>query len=48
MQEAKKLLMDDHKSIHEVSEYCGYQYVQHFSTAFKKKFGVTPGGMRIV
>lgn len=46
MQEAKKLLLDQQKSIHEVAEYCGYQYVQHFSTAFKKRFGITPGGMR--
>ncbi|MFD0998633.1 helix-turn-helix transcriptional regulator [Ohtaekwangia kribbensis] len=47
MQEAKKLLLDQQKSIHEVAEYCGYQYVQHFSTAFKKRFGITPGGMRV-
>lgn len=47
MQEAKKLLLDQQKSICEVAEYCGYQYVQHFSTAFKKRFGITPGGMRV-
>jgi len=47
MQEARKLLLDQQKSILEVAEYCGYQYVQHFSTAFKKRFGITPGGMRV-
>jgi AraC-like DNA-binding protein len=47
MQEAKKLLLDQQKSIHDVAEFCGYQYVQHFSTAFKKRFGITPGGMRV-
>lgn len=47
MQEAKRLLLDKQMSIHEVAEYCGYQYVQHFSTAFKKRFGITPGGMRV-
>lgn len=46
MQEARRLLTELHKPIWEVAEYCGYEYVQHFSTAFKKKFGVTPGSLR--
>jgi len=46
MQEARRLLAELHKPIWEVAEYCGYEYVQHFSTAFKKKFGVTPGSLR--
>jgi AraC-like DNA-binding protein len=46
MQEAKRLLLDHKKSIEQVAHYCGYQYVQHFSTAFKKKYGTTPGSIR--
>jgi AraC-like DNA-binding protein len=46
MQEAKRLLLEHQKPIEEVARYCGYQYVQHFSTAFKKRYGVTPGSLR--
>ncbi|MFT3823912.1 MAG: AraC family transcriptional regulator [Chitinophagaceae bacterium] len=46
MQQALRQLQDEHKTIAEVAEGCGYEYVQHFSTAFKKKFGVTPGAVR--
>lgn len=46
MQEATRLLQDRRRSISEVAEYCGYEYVQHFNTAFKKKFGLTPGNYR--
>lgn len=38
---AKRMLLDN-KSVTEVSEYCGYTYVQSFITAFKKKYGTTP------
>jgi len=46
MQEAKRLLLEYKKPIHEIAAYCGYEYVQHFTTAFKKKFGITPGKMK--
>jgi len=46
MQEARRLLQDTVKSIHDISDYCGYAYVQHFTTAFRNKFGVTPGSLR--
>jgi AraC-like DNA-binding protein len=46
MQEAKRLLRDTSKSIHDISDYCGYAYVQHFTTAFRNKFGFTPGSFR--
>lgn len=46
MQEATRLLQDRRKTITEVAEYCGYEYIQHFNTAFKKKFGVTPRNYR--
>lgn len=43
MQKAKHLLLDQKRTIAEVADYCGYEYVQHFITAFRKKFGITPG-----
>lgn len=42
METAQKLLIHNEKSIREISEYIGYKNPQHFSTAFKKKFGMTP------
>lgn len=41
MEKAKKLLMADN-TIHEVSCAVGYKNPQHFSTAFKKRFGYLP------
>ncbi|TRW26724.1 helix-turn-helix transcriptional regulator [Flavobacterium zepuense] len=46
METAQKLLLDNSRSISEISEYCGYAYVQSFITAFKKKYGVTPEKFR--
>ena len=42
MKKAKKMLIDQNLSISQVSELIGYKNPQHFSTAFKKKFGITP------
>ena len=42
MYKAQHLLKKDNLSIGEVSEIIGYKNAQHFSTAFKKKFGLTP------
>jgi AraC-like DNA-binding protein len=47
MQQARRLLKDTSRSINDISEYCGYTYVQHFTTAFRNKFGVTPGSFRL-
>lgn len=47
MQQARKMLHDTSKSINDIAGYCGYEYVQHFSTAFKKKFGLSPSKLRI-
>ena len=41
--QAKDLLGSGNISIKELADDLGYSSVQHFSTAFKKKFGVTPG-----
>lgn len=47
MQEARRMLRHTSKSINEIADYCGYEYVQHFSTAFKKKYGLTPSKLRV-
>jgi AraC-like DNA-binding protein len=36
MQKANELLQEDELTITEIAAYCGYEYVQHFITAFKK------------
>lgn len=43
MHEARKLIVENAMKVSEVSEMVGYKYPQHFSTAFKKYFGVSPG-----
>ncbi|PSK94898.1 helix-turn-helix transcriptional regulator [Taibaiella chishuiensis] len=47
MQQARKMLRDTGKSINEIAGYCGYEYVQHFSAAFKKKYGLSPSKLRL-
>lgn len=42
MQLVKQLLLDTNKTISEIALLCGYDYVSHFSTAFKRKWGVSP------
>lgn len=42
MEKAQTMLLLDNKSINQVSEAVGYKNPQHFSTAFKKKFNMTP------
>lgn len=46
MQLAKQYLLDTEKPISEVALLCGYEYVSHFSTAFKRKYGFSPLEMR--
>ena len=43
---ARRLLLDTEKTIYEIALECGYEHVSHFTTAFKKRFGITPGGIR--
>ena len=43
---ARRLLLDTEKTIFEIALECGYEHVSHFTTAFKKRFGITPGGVR--
>ena len=46
MQEAKQQLLNTDMSLAEISSHAGYQHPNHFSAAFKRKFGVTPGKYR--
>lgn len=46
MEQAKKLLIDHNMRVSEVSDAVGYQNPRHFSSAFKKKFGLLPGQVR--
>jgi AraC-like DNA-binding protein len=46
MDKAKHLLLDEKKYVGEVSEMVGYKNQQHFTVAFKKKFGILPSKLR--
>ena len=46
MQESKTLLFEQKLSVSEVSARIGYKNPQHFSTAFKKYFGISPSQLR--
>jgi len=39
---ARRLLLDTDKSIFEIALDCGYDYASHFTTAFKRKYRMTP------
>ncbi|WP_293745029.1 AraC family transcriptional regulator [uncultured Pedobacter sp.] len=43
---AKELLADSSKDIKNISDELGYSSVQHFSSAFSKKFGISPAKAR--
>lgn len=42
MLKAKKMIINIGIMIKEIAMECGYEYVQNFTRAFKKKFGVSP------
>jgi AraC-like DNA-binding protein len=42
MELACKYLLDSDKSIQDIADSIGYEYHSHFSTAFKRKFGLSP------
>lgn len=46
MEHARELLLDAGFYVNEVSRKVGYKNPNHFSTAFKKKFGVSPARLR--
>jgi len=46
MEHAHSLLLNTSQSIQEISSITGYKYSNHFSTAFKKRFGISPVAFR--
>ncbi|RXM50964.1 hypothetical protein BOQ64_16025 [Chryseobacterium sp. CH25] len=46
MLKARKLITDKDIMIKEIAIECGYEYLQNFTRAFKKKFGVSPEHLR--
>lgn len=42
LEHAQQLLLNADLTIQEISSVVGYKYPNHFSTAFKKKFGINP------
>ena len=46
MNMARQLILDTDKTIFEVAIACGYGYASHFTTAFKRKYGVSPKEFR--
>lgn len=46
MNEAKTLLLDGDMSVTDVAKQLGYKNPQHFSTAFKRSYGVAPSRLK--
>ncbi|MEM7108564.1 MAG: AraC family transcriptional regulator [Bacteroidota bacterium] len=46
MQEARTLLAEGVMTVKEISAKIGYKNPQHFSTAFKRRFGFSPGELK--
>lgn len=46
MEKAKHLLLNENKFVHEVADLTGYRNPQHFISAFKNKFGISPGKLK--
>ncbi len=46
MDHARQLLLDSQVNVSEVSRKVGYKNANHFSTAFKNKFGVSPASLK--
>lgn len=47
MEKARKLLVEDGWNVQQVSEEIGYMHAHHFSTAFKKRYGVSPSTLKM-
>ncbi|WP_161964221.1 helix-turn-helix domain-containing protein [Chitinophaga flava] len=46
MEKARRMLLDEGMQVNEVAYMLGYNSPNNFSTAFRKKFGLTPGKMK--
>ncbi|WPV01779.1 helix-turn-helix transcriptional regulator [Mucilaginibacter sp. cycad4] len=47
METAKKMIIDDHKSIGEVSHAIGFKHQAHLTSAFKKYYGILPSEVKL-
>jgi len=43
---AKNNLLENKKTVSEIAAELGYSSLQHFSSAFKEKFGISPGKLK--
>ncbi len=48
MEHARALLLDTDRPVGDIAWEDGYSHVAHFSTAFKKQYGVSPSHFRRV
>jgi AraC-like DNA-binding protein len=46
MEHGRSLLLDKGMNVSEVAPIVGYRNANHFSTAFKRKFGVNPSRLK--
>lgn len=46
MNKAKQLLLETNNTIYQISDTIGYKNPQHFTTAFKKHFGIPPSAFK--
>jgi AraC family transcriptional activator of pyochelin receptor len=46
LEEARLLILDTDKTITVIADEMGYAHPQHFTRAFKQRFGVAPGKLR--
>ncbi len=46
MEKAKHYLLNENKFVYEVADLIGYKNPQHFISAFKKKFGISPSKLK--
>jgi AraC-like DNA-binding protein len=45
LEQAKIMLLENQATLSAIAFETGYSHQQHFSRAFKKHFGVTPGSL---
>lgn len=46
MEQARRMLLDDHKTVGEAADNAGYRNAHHFTAAFKKYFGHLPSELK--
>lgn len=47
MEKAKKMIVNDHKSIGEVAIAIGFKHQAHLTSAFKKYYGILPSEIKL-